>query len=302
MKHQLKQGLASLPKPKDSDWELELPDEQQEPREDEELSEEDAELRDRRNRQIREAQEKLDFKRRTQVMQKNLPRPAVVDITAMLKNVSGISDSVEASIAEEMALLIANDATKYPTSSIKVQGKSRPLETFEDDVLAQARLQLAMEVPRDDAALADELFEKAWREVHTSPLLPGLAGYGEDEIDEHQLMTEAFDKVQDSIVTAAEKGNKLEKKLGLHLGGYQKRAKMLRQKITDAADALEKATYSLDAFRTLQVGEEAAISSRLEGLRNEVGFMSTREREAQELYRATKEELDSLVGGANGYH
>ncbi len=77
---------------------------------------------------------------------------------------------------------------------------------------------------------------------------------------------------------------------------------MLRQKITDAADALEKATYSLDAFKTLQIAEEAAISSRLEGLRNEVGFMSTREREAQELYRATKEELDALVGGTNGYH
>jgi pre-mRNA-splicing factor CDC5/CEF1 len=90
--------------------------------------------------------------------------------------------------------------------------------------------------------------------------------------------------------------------LALHLGGYQKRAKMLRQKIADAAEALETATNSLDSFRTLQIAEEAAISSRLEGLRSEVGFITKREREAQEAYRSQKQELDGLIGGTNGYH
>jgi pre-mRNA-splicing factor CDC5/CEF1 len=87
----------------------------------------------------------------------------------------------------------------------------------------------------------------------------------------------------------------------LHLGGYQKRAKMLRQKIADAAEALETATFSLDAFKTLQIAEEAAIASRLDGLRSEVGFITKREREAQELYRTRKEELDGLAA-VNGVH
>lgn len=79
---------------------------------------------------------------------------------------------------------------------------------------------------------------------------------------------------------------------------------MLRQKITEASEALTKATYSLDAFRTLQVSEGAALSRRLEGLREEVGFVAKREREAQDLYRARKEELLGLGSGsgANGYH
>jgi pre-mRNA-splicing factor CDC5/CEF1 len=83
---------------------------------------------------------------------------------------------------------------------------------------------------------------------------------------------------------------------------------MLRQKIAEAADALEKATNSLDSFRTMQITEEAAIASRLEGLRSEVGFISRREREAQELYRQRKEELDGLAlaltatAGTNGHH
>jgi pre-mRNA-splicing factor CDC5/CEF1 len=113
-------------------------------------------------------------------------------------------------------------------------------------------------------------------------------------------------KNQESTVKVAEKDNKLEKKLALHLGGYQKRAKMLRQKILEAATALEKAANSLDSFRMLQIAEGAAITSRLDDLRSEVSFISRREREAQELYRQRKEELDGLSSTMspriNGYH
>jgi pre-mRNA-splicing factor CDC5/CEF1 len=59
----------------------------------------------------------------------------------------------------------------------------------------------------------------------------------------------------------------------------------------------------LDTFRTLQIGEEAAIPRRLESLRGEVEFVNRREREAQELYRARRDELESLSdGGVNGWH
>ena len=101
----------------------------------------------------------------------------------------------------------------------------------------------------------------------------------------------------------AEKGNKVEKKLAVLLGGYQKRAKTLRQKIVEAAEALDQANISLDTFQTLQIAEEAAIPRRLEALRHDVSFISKREREAQELYRARKEELSNLTGGkVNGVH
>lgn len=110
-------------------------------------------------------------------------------------------------------------------------------------------------------------------------------------------LTNTFQAVQTRINTVAERGSNIEKKLALHLGGYQKRQKMLRQKVTDAAEALGSASCSLDAFRTLQIGEEAAVASRLEGLRGEVGFITRREREAQEVYRERRQELDGLVEG-----
>lgn len=104
-------------------------------------------------------------------------------------------------------------------------------------------------------------------------------------------------------MTAAEKGQKIEKKLALYLGGYQARAKTLRQKIVEAADALEKARLGLDTARTAQIAEEAAVGSRLERLREEVAFVSRREREAQDSYRERREELEALGSGTvNGVH
>lgn len=320
MKHRLKQGLASLPKPKDSEWELELPEEQQEDLGAEGLSEEDAAIRDRREREIREAQEMLDFQRRTQVLQRNLPRPSTIDIDAILKIASDISDPIDGAIEREAALLVANDAFRYPPPGAKVIGAAKPLETFDDEALANAKLMIALEVPKELVEQGSTSFKAAWADAHSSSLLPGLSAYGDDEIDEHQALTEAFDvstvtichhenvtncspqNIQDSIESAAKKGSKLESKLALHLGGYQQRAKILRQKISEASDALNKATYSLDSFRTLQISEEAAIARRLEGLRSEVGFVSRREREAQDLYKLRKEELTGLSNETNGYH
>jgi pre-mRNA-splicing factor CDC5/CEF1 len=75
---------------------------------------------------------------------------------------------------------------------------------------------------------------------------------------------------------------------------------MLRKKIGEAHGALEKARHALSGFQVLRVSEEAAIQRRLAALRAEVAFVSTREREAQELYRRMRDELDELKIGVNG--
>ena len=78
---------------------------------------------------------------------------------------------------------------------------------------------------------------------------------------------------------------------------------MLRQKIVEASEALEKEKISLDTFRTLQIAEEAALPRRLGALRDEYMFVQKRERAAQELYRSRKEEFASMGQGmVNGTH
>jgi pre-mRNA-splicing factor CDC5/CEF1 len=300
MKQDVRSKLAALPKPKETEWEFELPEEQSEAQT-VEMSEEDAAERDRRNRELREAAERAEFARQTQVVQRFLPRPSLVDLDAMLKRALDLSDPVEREVETEMAYLIANDLAKFGGG--KVIGNVKPVEPLSDEALDKAKMELALELSnhsgKEKKAFQSE-FGTAWTNLHSSSKLPGLDGYEEDEIDEHQLMVEAFDNVRDKIVESAQQANKLEKKLTLHFGGYQKRSNLLQQKIVEAFNAIEKTRMELDAARTTQISEESAISRRLEGLRDEVAFVSRREREAQDLYRARKDELDSLREPVNG--
>ncbi|KAK0714972.1 pre-mRNA splicing factor component-domain-containing protein [Lasiosphaeris hirsuta] len=302
IRHQLKQGLASLPKPKDTDWELELPEDQEETKTAEEL-EEDAADRDRREREIREARELLERKRRTQVMQKQLPRPIAVDYNALLQASSNITDPAASLVAREAALLMAHDAMQYPLPGAAPRAPPVELPQMDDAVLAEARLKILMEMkgtPKPDEVQA------VWEKSNSSSLLLGLGCY-DDEDEEEQVVTmqAALEDAVEALIESAEKGNKLEKKLKLHLGGYSQRAEMLRKKAREAHEGLEKARNALGSFKILQTSEDAAIKRRLASLRAEVSFVSTREREAQELYKRNKEELDDLsVNGTttNGYH
>jgi pre-mRNA-splicing factor CDC5/CEF1 len=319
IKHSLAQGLASLPKPKEVEWELELPEEQQEPSLLPQLSEEDAELRDRQEREAREARERLEKARRTQVMQKGLPRPKVVDVDALLKEADAEEDEIRTLIAREAANLLANDAIKYPLPGLRVKGKSQPrVDKFEDAAIAQARKTVALEVKTNEAVVSNEFFENAWRSLHKSDLVPGLVDYEDDDDEEakeqqekNELLktfdvsppvptpkhpTNATQSITTHLLPLAEKSNKLEKKLGLHLGGYAARARTLRAKTAEAHTALKTAQNSLTAFEHLRIGEEAAIGERLERLREEVAFVARRGREAQEAWRGAREEVEGLGG------
>ena len=277
-KSALKDQLRSLPRPKETDWELELPEEQSEPTTGTEISEEDAADRDRRETIRRKEVERIEFKRQTQVIQRGLPRPSNVNIERLLEEASLITDPYQRMITQEMALLIGNDFFKSKSPGLRAKGSLLPLESLSDDLLEGARAEVAREMPRD-TPLID--YEDDDEEPDAETLLP---------------------IVQESIVGLAEKSNAVESKLSLHLGGYQQRAKLLKKKIGEAADALNALKIGLETSYTAQIAEEAVLSSRLDSLRDELSFVTRREREAQEIYRTRKEELDALKVTVNGVH
>ncbi|KAJ5990125.1 hypothetical protein N7499_010652 [Penicillium canescens] len=309
IRQQMRSKLASLPKPKETEWDLEeLPSENAEPTAAMELSEEDAAERDRRDREAQELAAKAEFKRQSQVYQRGLPRPTVLDLDALMERASSAGDGIEKMIAKEAAILIAHDSRKFPLPDAKVEGKAPKLSQLEDRFLAAARASIAAEIASTQAQQSEwqEKFDDGWSTVRANSL-PGLENYDDEEDDfkEEQKMIELFDNVQKTLFETADRGNKLEKKLSLHYGGYQNRAKTLRSKILEASVALPKATDDLDSFRTLQISEESAVSRRLEKLRSDVSFVLRREREAQDLYKTRKDELDELVSGTaavNGWH
>lgn len=310
VRHQLRSKLSSLPKPKETEWELEeLPSETAEPTAEAEYVEEDKAERDRRENEARERAAQAELKRQSQVYQRGLPRPNVIDIDALLHRASQVTDNIGGMIAKEAAFLIAHDARKFPAPGAKVEGKARKLDRLDDGLLESARAAIAAEASTRQQQECQENFDTCWSSTHDNSL-PGLSNYTdaeeEDEYRQEQRMINAFDNVQATLLSTAERGNKLEKKLALHYGGYQNRAKMLRTKVSEASSALENAKDELDSFRSLQISEESALPRRLERLRDEVGFVMRREREAQEVYRGRKDELDELVAGmegmVNGWH
>jgi pre-mRNA-splicing factor CDC5/CEF1 len=191
VRNQVKSGLASLPKPKDTEWEFDIPDEEKELMEVDEMTEEDAAERDRRERERREAEEALEFRRRTQVMQKNLPRPVRVDLPSLLKQASSITDVAESLIAKESANLMANDAMRYPVPGGQVNGSPKPLQLIDDDALAEARLLIMSEtkpLPKFEDVQA------AFEARASSSLLLGLGCYNDDDEEEQgAVMKQAFD-------------------------------------------------------------------------------------------------------------
>ncbi|KAF3218183.1 Pre-mRNA-splicing factor cef1 [Orbilia oligospora] len=301
LKSQLQAGFSNLPKPKEEKWEFEIDDPDAEGEAVAEVLEEDSEERDKRLKAIREAQERLEFARRTQVVQRGLPRPTVLDIDALYEAFSTSGTSPEDLIQNEMSLLIASDALKFPVQGGKVTGVPKPLSEVEDEHVKKARLEILVELPADVLKTMNKTYENGWENTYWSRGLPGLDGYGDDEeMDKKNVMKTIFDAVQSNLIKNAEAGNKLEKKLCLTLGGYQKRQQILAQKITEAYSAVLDAKNKLDSFKTLAISEEDAIPRRLDTLRLEVEFVQKREMEAQMMYKTRREELEGLaaVNGA----
>jgi len=291
----LRAKLASLPKPKEVDWEFDVPEESDESTSAAaELVGEDAAVRDKRNAEFLRAQALREFRRETQTVQRGLPRPKVVDVDAMLQASLSISDPIECEIAEECTLLMARDALKF--GGAKVNGRARPVEDFDEEAIQNANMEVVLEMSSDQSrAQFGGAFEREWVNAHAGKMLPGLAGYAEDEIDEEQLLTDAFDRIQDASTILADKSVAVEKKLAKLHGGYLARHRTLRQKIIEAAKVLQKTKLQTEVARMAEVTEQAGLAERLENLREEVALISRREREAQEVYRERKEELEGIL-------
>ena len=299
---ELRSQFAALPRPKELDFELELPEEQKLTAQEETVGEEDAEERDRRARLAQEEADRAEFKKRTQVMQRNLPRPNVIDLDKLLAEANTISDPIESMIWKEKALLITNDTMKYPIPGIQSKGKSHPLEKVEIEALARARLEIAREIAQTQRSSAYD-FETSFVTLQESKdILPGLSIYDGDSPNRDAALKQAFEALQGHILKVAEEGKALESKLALHLGGYQKRAKLLRQKTVEATVALEEEDRKLETFRNLQIAEEAGLRRRTNALREEVAIVQKGEREAQELYRLALQEKRTPAGSVNGTH
>lgn len=287
----LRAKLASLPKPKATSWELEeLPSETAETTAPA-VTQEDQEEIDRRAAEAQEAARSAEFKRQSTPYQRSLPRPRVVDYASLAQSAAQHIDPIRALIATETALLMANDARKHPLPGSSVAGNPPSLPNLPDTLMAKARAELASEISADEQQSYHDALSSYFSDLDEHNELPNALPPFTPAIAYHR----PFEAVNESLHALAEQDAKKEALLKKLHTGYMVRQKTLRKKIEERWDEIQAKRLELECFTNLKIGEEGALTTRLEALREEVAGVSKREREGQEEYRRVKE------GNVNGF-
>ncbi|KAG0226522.1 Pre-mRNA-splicing factor cef1 [Actinomortierella wolfii] len=297
LKRQLRAGLMSLPQPK-NDFKLALPEEHAEIVEEKQIEEDAAEMAKRR-KAAQEAEERARLLRRTQAVQRDLPRPTSYPAKLIAEDGSEtVTEALDDPIAEadrliqlEMEKLIMHDSVAYPPLGSKKAGGTKAaldLDLLPDDYLAMARELVKDELEGPEVAAKFEAFkhdfEQAWDEVQAE--LTKQHG--------HSLAAE-FNEKRGVMTKLAAKAGKLEKRLGVTLGGLQARSQNLSKQLLSAHEDLVGTELELSSFQNLRIMEQAAVEQRIGSIRTEVDYLTKRESELQSKWAELNRERQDVV-------
>ncbi|KAG0297207.1 Pre-mRNA-splicing factor cef1 [Linnemannia gamsii] len=293
LRNQLLSGLANLPKPTNS-FTLMMPEELEIESTEKVIEEDAAELAQKRKEAF-EAEERARLLRRSQAVQRDLPRPTVFHTTNVDMAESGatVSPLAEADrlIQEELGRLISHDAVVYPPAGSKVAGGKQnapALENLSDEYLALARNEVDQELLAPESKEKYEAFAAEFDEVweHIQEEMKELQQIG---------LAAQFSHKRSLMTKQATKAGKLEKRLGVTLGGYQARSQTLATQLLSSHEELLSSELELSSFKNLRIMEEAAVSTRMEALNKEVTQLSSRETFLQQKWDGLNRERQDIV-------
>lgn len=321
IKQQLRHNLSRLPKPK-NDYEIVLPDTAEQSANDEQMDttndrEEDQADIDQRRRADKRRQQEEHFKRQTQVVQRNLPRPNDINLTILRPaNAKGpITDlqKAEELIKQEMLVLLHYDTVHNPVANNPVNRNKdysvyldkHPYEEFTDDELANARNLLETEVNAVKKTMGHgdinvDVYSKVWDECYSQVLfLPSINRFTRaDTANKKDRIEAAEQKLElnrNLMALEAKRAAKLEKKLKTLLGGYQSRGQALIKAMNDVYDQIDQTQVEAKTFDLLRQNEILAIPKRIESFTEDVARQEERERELQRRFQELCEERASLL-------
>lgn len=295
----LRRGFQSLPKPLNN-FEIVMPEDEEmngSEREPKQHLVRDAGEEARELARLQEIEKQRELLRRSQVLQKDLPRPTdKIDSTLFVKfqsgpNTDNVHLEINQQIASEMSKLILSDNVKYPVFSEMTAVRSNIVSTLDDEIKAAVLRDINEELNKmANLEVINERFTSTLElKAHS---LPGLDIYNEDnDTSDDKEKSNLSVQVIKHLSDVATKANKVEHKLGLTLGGYSKRQGLLVKKMGEAFSALEELRKNRAMFEDLKEMEAVAISSRLNELQEEVNFLADAERVGQERYRELQSAL-----------
>lgn len=322
VKQLLRHNLSRLPKPK-NDFEIVLPETNDPSANEEEKMDastgrvEDQADIDRRKREEKRRQDEANFKRQTQVVQRQLPRPNETNSNILRDpaNDSPLTDiqKAEEMIKEEMLVLLNYDAVYNPVSGSSNRQRenlafleTHPYQQFTDEDLKTAKslLENEMQTVKKSLGHADltlDAYSQVWDECYSQLLyLPSknrfvrvMAGNKKDRIEsaEHKLELN-----RTLMASEAKRAGKLEKKLKTLLGGYQARSEVLIEALNNIYDQIYQSQVESKTFDLLRQNELLAIPKRTQSFADDVTRQEERERELQRRYQELCEEFNNLCG------
>lgn len=287
-KRQLAARLAALPAPK-NDFDIVV----DEPPVPEPIVhddvEEDAAVRDARLAQEAAEERERAWARRTQVVQRALPRPVDVNphqLEVLLASLRASDDEAQRLVDHEVVQLMAQDARVFPLpGSRHVGGQTSALWPVPDTYLAQARALVEAETLHATEPSEPVDMPEAWAPDGTRVFRETLSR--EAYIQGAQQRLDVLRAKMNDAATQALKSEKLLSKL---LGGYQARSRRLGGQVTEAAAKHADMSVRISALERLASSEPAAGQERLERIAADVARLSAIERMAQGEHKELQEQ------------
>ncbi|KAG1677882.1 Cell division cycle 5-like protein [Nymphon striatum] len=335
MKQQLKKVLSTLPSPR-NDYEIVVPEQEQE-KLSEEVSEmdtdypEDSSDMEKRKEEELQALRVKEMKTRSQVIQRNLPRPSEINASILrpANTDPPLTDlqRAEELIKREMITMLHYDTLHNPDA---IQGKKASasaealhisyLERYnyhkyveEDLNKAKKQLESEMEVVKhgmNHGELSIESYTQVWEECLSQVLfMPSQNRYTRANLaskkDRIESLEKRLEQNRDHMTKEAKRAAKLEKKLKILTGGYQSRAQGLIKQLQDVYEQLEQANLEETTFTSLRSHETIAIPKRIQlvafydfyfiqSLTEDVNRQKERENGLQKRYSDLQDKLESL--------
>lgn len=317
VKAQIREAFTNLPEPK-NEYEIVIDDKSM--KDDESvvsssLIEDQADLDAKREREEEEKIE-AEFRRQSKAVQRDLPRPSVVNNNILKSSDVVLSElqQAEEMIKKEMLTIIHHDVLRNPSANQMVKSSSSESSTYlANNPYREANeeeIEQANELIRDEmdfvrekmnhGDLSEETLNTVWQECLAEVIFvagqPSRVARRRDVSTKEKIDTLQWrlQKNREHMLKEAKKAGKIEKKLKILLGGYQARAASLLKQINDTASQIESLKLEKVTFQQLQVHEDLAVSKRISALKDDVSRQIAREKDCQEKYDTLKRRKEQL--------
>lgn len=333
LRRNLRSGLSSLPQPK-NEYQIVIQPAPEDNDEVEETIEEDMSDKIARAKAEEEARLQALLKKRSKVLQRELPRPPLGALelikTSLIRADEDKSSFVPPTpieladeiVRKELVSLLEHDNAKYPLDEIKEKEKKKGakrsasgksefipvIEDFEeielkeaDHLIQEESRYLRLAMGHEDESL-DEFTEAHRTCLNDIMYFPTRNAYGLSSVagnmEKLAALQNEFECVKKRYDDDSKKAERLEKKVILLTRGYQIRATKIESQIQATFKQMDTAGTELECFKTLQKQEQQAALHRINSIWEEVQKQKELEQTLQKKYGdliAERERVENLL-------